>query len=121
MPRDGDLATLVGTTQRVKIIDLNEQRRRAVASIRAVIREERKAIEAQFWAEIEKGKRYEGIVKSFMPYGAFVDLGGVDGMVHTSELAWKRIKHPSDVVSLGQKIDVYVKDFDPDRRRISLG
>ncbi|MGI6742686.1 MAG: 4-hydroxy-3-methylbut-2-enyl diphosphate reductase [Eubacteriales bacterium] len=121
VPRDGDLATLVGTTQRVKIIDLNEQRRRAVASIRAVIREERKAIEAQFWAEIEKGKRYEGIVKSFMPYGAFVDLGGVDGMVHTSELAWKRIKHPSDIVSLGQKIDVYVKDFDPDRRRISLG
>ncbi|NLB16850.1 MAG: 4-hydroxy-3-methylbut-2-enyl diphosphate reductase, partial [Clostridiales bacterium] len=121
IPRDGDLNTLIGTTQRVKIIDLNEQRRRAVASIRAVLREERKAVEAKFWAEIEKGKRYEGIVKSFMPYGAFVDLGGVDGMVHSSELSWKRIKHPSDVVSLGQKIDVYVKDFDPDRRRISLG
>ncbi|NLZ37369.1 MAG: 4-hydroxy-3-methylbut-2-enyl diphosphate reductase [Clostridiales bacterium] len=121
VPRDGDLATLVGTTQRVKIIDLNEQRRRAVASIRAVIREERKAVEAEFWANIEKGKQYQGVVKSFMPYGAFVDLGGVDGMVHCSELSWKRIKHPSDIVSLGETIDVYVKDFDPDRRRISLG
>ena len=121
MPRDGDLTALVGTTQRVKIIDLNEQRRRAVASIREVNREERKAKEAEFWTTIEKGKHYEGVVKSFMPYGAFVDLGGVDGMVHCSELSWKRVRHPSDVVSLGQTIDVYVKDFDPETHRISLG
>ena len=121
VPRDGDLTALVGTTQRVKIIDLNEQRRRAVASIREVNREERKAKEAEFWTTIEKGKHYEGVVKSFMPYGAFVDLGGVDGMVHCSELSWKRVRHPSDVVTLGQTIDVYVKDFDPETHRISLG
>jgi len=121
VPKSGDLNTLIGTTQRVKIIDLNEQRRRAVASIRAVAREEAKAKEADFWANIEKDKKYEGVVKSLTAYGAFVDLGGVDGMVHSTELSWKRIKHPSDVVSIGDTITVYVKDFDPEAKRISLG
>lgn len=121
VPKDGDLNTLVGTVQRVKIIDVNEQRRRAVASIRDVLREERKEKEAKFWEEIEIGKEYDGVVKSMTSYGAFVDLGGVDGMVHSSELSWKRIKHPSDVVSLGETVHVFVKDFDREAKRISLG
>lgn len=119
--RGGDLTELKGTTQRIKIIDINEQRRRAVGSIREVLKEEKAAKAAEFWASIEVGKVYEGEVKSFMPYGAFVDLGGVDGMVHTSELSWCHIKHPSEVVALGDVIKVYVKDFDPEKKRISLG
>ncbi len=121
LPREADLKELQGTTQNVKIIDINEQRRRAVASIREVLRAERKEKEAAFWAEMEVGKEFDGVVKSFMPYGAFVDLGGVDGMVHTSELAWGRVRHPSEVVSIGDSIHVYVKDFDADAKRISLG
>lgn len=121
LPREADLKELVGTTQRVKIIDINEQRRRAVASIREVLRAERKEKEAEFWASIEVGKEYDGVVKSFMPYGAFVDLGGVDGMVHTSELSWKHIRHPSEVVSIGDTIHVFVLNVDYDNKRISLG
>ena len=121
VPKDGDLATLVGTTQRVKIIEIKAERKRAYASIRAVLREERKAKEAEFWANIEEGKEYDGEVKSLTSFGAFVDLGGVDGMVHTSELSWRRIHHPSEVVSVGDKLHVYVKSFDPEKGRISLG
>jgi (E)-4-hydroxy-3-methyl-but-2-enyl pyrophosphate reductase (IPP and DMAPP forming) len=121
VPKDGDLNTLMGTEQRVRIIEINEQRRRAVASIRVVAREERKIREESFWADIEKDKKYDGVVKSMTSYGAFVDLGGVDGMVHSSELSWRRIKHPSEVVSIGDKITVFVKDFDKEARRISLG
>ena len=121
LPREADLHELAGTVQRVKIIDINEQRRRAVASIREVLKAERKEKEAEFWASIEVGKEYDGVVKSFMPYGAFVDLGGVDGMVHTSELSWRRIKHPSEVVSIGETIHVFVKDVDVEAKRISLG
>ena len=121
LPREADLHELAGTVQRVKIIDINEQRRRAVASIREVAKAERKEKEAEFWANIEVGKEYDGVVKSFMPYGAFVDLGGVDGMVHTSELSWRRIHHPSEVVAIGETIHVFVKDVDPEAKRISLG
>lgn len=121
MGRDGDLSTLVGTVARARIIEINEQRRRAVASVRVVLREERRAKEAEFWASIEEGKQYEGVVKSLTSYGAFVDLGGVDGMVHSSELSWRRIRHPSEIVSVGDVISVYVKGFDPEAKRISLG
>ncbi|MGN1345673.1 MAG: 30S ribosomal protein S1 [Eubacteriales bacterium] len=123
VPKDGDLSALVGTTQKVKIIEIKqgEGRKRAYASIRAVLREERKAREEAFWADIEEGKEYDGEVKSLTDFGAFVDLGGVDGMVHTSELSWRRIRHPSEVVSVGDKIHVYVKAFDREKGRISLG
>lgn len=119
--KDGDLSTLVGTTQKAKIIEVKEDKKRAVASIRKVAREERKAAEADFWANIEVGKQYEGEVKSLTSYGAFVDLGGVDGMVHRTELSWTRIKSPADVVSVGDVIKVFVKEFDAEARRISLG
>lgn len=122
VPKDGDLNTLLGTTQKVKIIEIKQtDRKRAYASIRAVQREERKAREEAFWNTIEEGKEYDGEVKSLTDFGAFVDLGGVDGMVHTSELSWKRIRHPSEVVSVGDKIHVYVKAFDREKGRISLG
>ena len=121
VPKDGDLSALVGTTQKIKIIEIKTDKKRAYGSIRAVLREERKAKEEAFWNEIEEGKQYDGEVKSLTSYGAFVDLGGVDGMVHTSELSWKRIHQPSDVVKVGDKLHVYVKSFDRERGRISLG
>ena len=121
VPKDGDLSALVGTTQKIKIIEIKTDKKRAYGSIRAVLREERKAKEEAFWNEIEEGKQYDGEVKSLTSYGAFVDLGGVDGMVHISELSWKRIHQPSDVVKVGDKLHVYVKSFDRERGRISLG
>ena len=121
VPKDGDLLSIVGTTQKVKVIEIKPERKRAYASIRAVLREERKAKEEAFWAEIEEGKEFDGEIKSLTDFGAFVDLGGVDGMVHTSELSWKRLRHPSGVVKVGDKIHVYVKSFDKEKGRISLG
>ena len=107
--------------QKVKIIEIKEDRKRAFASIRAVLAEERRAREEAFWNQVEIGQIYEGPVKSLTSYGAFVDLGGVDGMVHTSELSWRRIRHPSEVVSQGEMIKVYVKGLDREKGRISLG
>lgn len=115
------LQALVGTMQKVKIIEIKEDRKRAFASIRAVLAEERRAREEAFWNQVEIGQIYEGPVKSLTSYGAFVDLGGVDGMVHTSELSWRRIRHPSEVVSQGEMIKVYVKGLDREKGRISLG
>lgn len=120
-PTEEELAKLVGETGRIKIIDINEQRKRAVGSMRTVIREERKAAQAKFWEEVEVGKKYTGVVKSLTAYGAFVDLGGVDGMVHITELSWKHIKHPSDVVKVGDTVEVFVKALDSEKKRISLG
>ena len=121
VPKDGDLQTLVGTKQKFKVIDIKEDRKRAVGSIRVVAREERKALVEEFWANIEVGKHYTGKVKSLTSFGAFVDLGGVDGMVHSSELSWLRISSPKDVVSIGDTLEVFVKDFDREKNRISLG
>lgn len=124
VPRDAGedaLQALVGTVQKVKIIEIKEERKKAFASIRAVKQEERKAKTEAFWAQAEVGQIYEGPVKSLTSYGAFVDLGGVDGMVHTSELSWRRIRHPSEVVKVGDVIKVYIKALDPEKGRISLG
>ena len=116
-----DLAPLVGTVQKVRIIDVDKQKKRAVASIRAIQREERKAAEEAIRATLAVGQHYTGVVKNLTKYGAFVDIGGVDGMVHNSELSWKRIKHPSQVVSVGQEIEVFIKELDEEKGRISLG
>ena len=116
------LKSLVGNTYDFKILpDINSQRRRAVGSIRKAASEVIRAQRDAFWAEVEVGKKYTGAVKSITPYGAFVDLGGVDGMVYITELSWKRIKHPSEVVSIGDTVDVFVKAIDVEKRRISLG
>ena len=121
VPKDGDLSVLLGTTQRFKLIELDDTRKRALGSIRLVKRAERAEAEAALWATLEVGQHFKGTVKNLTSYGAFVDIGGIDGMVHNSELSWKRIKHPSQVVSVGQEIDVYIKELDPEKKRISLG
>ncbi len=120
IPRDGDLSVLLGTKVKLHIIDVRDDKR-AVGSIKLVQREERRALEDAFWQSIEEGKQYTGKVKSMTAYGAFVDLGGVDGMVHASELSWKHIKSPAEVVSVGDEITVFVKSFDVEKKRISLG
>ena len=119
--KGGDMAGLVGKTTQLKITEVNRARRRVIGSIRAVSAETRKAAQEKIWAEIENGKKYHGTVKSLTSYGAFVDIGGVDGMVHVSELSWNRIKTPSEVVKVGDEIDVYVISFDPEKKKISLG
>ncbi len=118
---DGGSLPLLKQEVRFKIIEVNQSRRRAVGSIRAVAREERKEKEAAFWAQAEVGQRYTGVVKSLTSYGAFVDLGGVDGMIHISELSWTRIKNPSEVVNVGDTVDVYIRDLDTEKKKISLG
>ncbi len=119
--RGDDLNGLMGQEVRFRIIEVNRQRRRAVGSIRSVLREERKAAQQKFWEEVEEGQTFTGKVKSLTNFGAFVDLGGVDGMVHISELSWNRVKHPSEVVSVGDTVDVFVKGLDRENGKISLG
>ena len=119
--KGGDMAGMVGKTVQMKITEVNRARRRVIGSIRAVSSEARKAAQEKIWSEIEVGKKYHGVVKSLTSYGAFVDIGGVDGMVHVSELSWNRIKTPADVVKVGDEIDVYVISFDPEKHKISLG
>ncbi|MBQ8343967.1 MAG: 4-hydroxy-3-methylbut-2-enyl diphosphate reductase [Clostridia bacterium] len=120
--KDEDLAKLAGTVQKIKVIEIkNDGRKKAIGSIKVVAREEKKAALEAFWAGIEEGKIYEGPVKSITSYGAFVDLGGVDGLVHITELSWKRIKNPSEVVKVGDVIKVFVKSFDKEAKKISLG
>ncbi|MCI8843421.1 MAG: bifunctional 4-hydroxy-3-methylbut-2-enyl diphosphate reductase/30S ribosomal protein S1 [Oscillospiraceae bacterium] len=121
IPKGGDLSVLLRQNVRMKITEVNSARRRVVGSIRAVASEERKAAAEKLWSEIEVGKKYHGVVKSLTSYGAFVDVGGVDGMVHVSELSWSRIKNPAEVVSVGDEIDVFVISYDPEKRKISLG
>ncbi len=118
-PKNSDLSEMVGKTVKFRIIEI--ENRSAKGSISSVLREERKKAEAEFWASIEEGKQYTGKVKSLTSFGAFVDLGGVDGMVHKTELSWKRIKSPADVVAVGDEITVVVKSFDAEKKRISLG
>jgi len=119
--KGGDLSTLVKQTVQMKITEVNRARRRVVGSIREVSREAHKAAIEKVWSEIEVGKKYHGTVKSLTSYGAFVDIGGVDGMVHVSELSWNRIKTPADVIKVGDEIDVFVISFDPEKKKISLG
>ena len=116
-----DLAPFAGQTLELKVIGTDARKKRAVGSVRAVATEKKKAAEAKFWETAEVGQTFTGKVKSITSYGAFVDLGPVDGMVHITELSWKRIKNPSEVVKVGEEIDVYIKALDPEKKRISLG
>ena len=121
--RGDSLDELLKTKVDLKIIEVKSERgrKKAIGSIKAVIREARKAAEEAFWAQAEEGQVYHGVVKSLTNYGAFVDIGGVDGMVHISEMSWKRIKHPSEVLAVGQEIEVYIKSLDKENKKISLG
>lgn len=121
MPRGADLETMVKSKAQLRITEVNRARRRVVGSIRSVADEARRAAQDEVWNSIEVGKRYTGTVKSMTAYGVFVDIGGVDGMVHISELSWSRIKTPSEVCKVGDAMEVYVISFDAEKRKISLG
>ena len=118
-----DLSLLVGTEVKFRIIDISKRRGRnkVVGSIKSVLKEEKNKLAEEFWASAEVGKKYEGIVKSLTSFGAFVDVGGVDGLVHISELSWAKIKHPSEVVKVGDAIEVYIIECDKESGKISLG
>jgi len=121
VPKDEPMSHLLRQKVKLRITEVNQSRRRVVGSIRMVSGEERREKAEKTWNEIEVGKRYTGKVKSLTSYGAFVDIGGVDGMVHVSELSWSRIKSPADVVKVGDEIDVYILSFDKEKGKISLG
>ena len=115
--RGADLESLVRTEVDFRIIETmgRNNRRSVVGSIRSVLDDERKKKAEEFWANAEEGKVYNGVVKSLTSYGAFVDIGGIDGMVHISELSWNRIKHPSEIVNIGDEVEVYIKSLDREK------
>ena len=121
VPRNQELSVLKDATVKFKIIDINPARRRAVGSIKVVSDAERKEKQEALWATLKVGDKVKGTVKSLTSYGAFVDLGGIDGMVHISELSWSRIKHPSEVVNVGDVVEVTIKSLDEETKKISLG
>jgi len=118
-----DLTSLVGTEVNLRIIDIKKMRGRnkIVGSVKNVLNEQKAALAESFWAEIREGKTYKGIVKSLTKFGAFADIGGVDGLIHISELSWSKIKHPSEVVNVGDEVEVYIISFDKEKGKISLG
>lgn len=116
-----DLKEFSGSTINLRIVELNRQKRKIVGSARIVIEESRASAAEEFWGKVEKGMVFQGTVKSLMDFGAFVDIGGVDGLVHISELSWNKVKHPSEVLKVGDVVQVHVMDFDREKGRISLG
>ena len=121
LPKEADMSQLLKQKVRVKITEVNRGRKRVVGSIRAVAQKERRERAEAIWSEMEVGNKYHGTVKSMTSYGAFVDIGGIDGMVHVSEMSWGRIKNPAEMFSIGDEVDVYVISFDREKRKISLG
>ncbi len=121
VPKNGRLEEMLNKNVKLVVIDIDKRRRRAVGSIREAVNIERKANKEKFWANVEEGQKYTGVVKSLTDYGAFVDFEGVTGMIHRTELSWKRIKHPSDVVNPGDTVEVYIKGLDREKGKISLG
>ena len=119
--RDDKLEELVNKEVQFKIIEVNEQRGRAVGSIKEVAKAQKNEAQAKFWESVNVGDTFKGQVKSITDFGVFVDLGGIDGMVHRTELSWTRIKHPSDVCKVGDVLEVYIKELDKEKSRISLG
>jgi len=121
LPKTSPMTDLLKKPVKLRITEVNQSRRRVVGSIRLVQNDERREKSDQVWTDIEVGKKYDGIVKSMTTYGVFVDIGGVDGMIHISELSWTRIKQPSEIMSVGDEVAVYVLSFDKETRKISLG
>ncbi|WP_368488596.1 30S ribosomal protein S1 [Clostridium sp. BJN0013] len=115
-----DLQKFIGKTLRVKLIQLDKGKNKIVLSAKEVEKLELEQMSKKFWSTISKGDKIEGIVSRIANFGVFVDLGGVEGLVHISELSWKRIKNPSEVVAVGDKVKVYVLNLNQDRNRISL-
>ncbi|MBN9619200.1 MAG: S1 RNA-binding domain-containing protein, partial [Actinobacteria bacterium] len=120
MRRVRDLQPYVGKTLEAKIIELDKNRNNVVLSRRAWLEQTQSEVRSEFLNKLAKGQVRTGVVSSIVNFGAFVDLGGVDGLVHVSELSWKHIDHPSEVVEVGQEVTVEVLDIDLDRERVSL-
>ena len=118
-----DLESYVGQTLDVLVtkFDTEKGRLRISGSHRIIVSEERRKKSAEIWDNIEEGKHYTGVVRSLVDFGAFIDIGGVDGLVHVSELSWSRNAKPADVLKVGEEVDVYVKSFDKETKKISLG
>ena len=121
LPRNAEMSELLKKKVQLKIKEVNRPRRRIVGSIREVSAEIRREAQERVWADIEVGKTYKGVVRSLTSYGAFVDIGGVDGMVHISEMSWTRIGHPSEMFKEGQEVEVFVLALDAEKKKISLG
>ena len=119
--KSADLKEFIGQTVAFKIIDINDRRRRLVGSVRVILDAQKKELSEKFWADAKVGNIYTGVVKSLTKFGVFVDIGGVDGLVHISELSWDRIKHPSEVVNVGDSMEVYIKEINEETKKISLG
>ncbi len=119
--RNDSMEDLLKKKVQFQLLEVTPSRRRAVGSITKASRRERAAAEKKFWSEVEVGKIYTGTVRSLTKYGAFVDIGGVDGLVHITELSWQRISDPSEVVTVGDVIEVYVKKLDEEKKKVSLG
>ncbi len=115
------IGQFVGQPMKLKIIDVDKQKKRIVASRKQVIEEESKAKKEAAWEKLEVGAVVTGIVRRFADFGAFVDLGGVDGLIHITDLAWSRVNHPSDVLQVNQEVEVKIKSLDRERERIQLG
>ncbi|MBV8670243.1 MAG: S1 RNA-binding domain-containing protein [Candidatus Eremiobacteraeota bacterium] len=116
----GNLEEMVGKQLRLKVIDLDHKRRRVVLSQRVVLEEELNQKKQELLATLQPGQIREGTVVRLADFGAFVDLGGIDGLIHNTELSWGRIKHPSEVVKVGDKVQVEVMKFDPEAKKVSL-
>lgn len=116
-----NLEPFIGQKLRVKTIDVNPEKRNLVVSRRALLEEERKEQEAEIWKGIEVGQERTGRVKTVKDYGAFVDIGGVDGLLHVGEMSWQRIRHPSDIISEGDEVTVKIINVDPEKKKIGLG
>jgi small subunit ribosomal protein S1 len=116
-----DPIALEGSTLEFKVIKLDQKRNNVVVSRRAVVEEEFSAERESLLKNLQEGTELTGVVKNLTDYGAFVDLGGIDGLLHITDMAWKRVKHPSEVVSVGQELQVKVLKFDRERNRVSLG
>lgn len=118
--KNENLESLKNQNVNFRIIESDKSRRRIIGSIKSVLLDEKKKKEEEFWENINVGDKLEGEVVSLKPYGAFVNLGGVDGMIHISELSWSKVKHPSDVLTIGQKIPVVVIDLDRENKKVAL-
>ena len=116
-----DLSIIVDSTLEVLLTEFDLRKKRVIGSARVLIEKEKSEKMGVFWENIEIGKSYEGTIKSFVDFGAFVNIGPIDGLLHISEISWSQVKHPSDVFTIGQKIEVFILKFDKERNKISLG
>lgn len=117
----GDPNKLLGQEAEFKIIEADVSRKKAVGSIRIVAEEKHIEEQSDFWNNVKIGQKYKGIVRTIKDYGVFVDIGGIDGMIHVSDLSWHHVGHPSEILSVGDEIEVYIKDINDQTHKIALG